>query len=261
MKSTEQVLPEPPEPIGPTGSIAPGGTRASSVFMGRQDYTSITLRLIVMELYKLRRRVMSKVLVICMIVATIGLYLLILIAVSLISRNSAQPEFITNFTSPLRLPQSLYLAVQLLLSLGQILIIILVSTVVGGEYSAGTIRLMLTRGPTRTQIFWSKVGMAFACIVGVVIGVAVLGVASGLLFNLATGIPATFDFLSAGWLGHAFLYLLATMLGLFMPAMLALFLSTLGRATAAGLAGALTWSFFIEPVIQVLSPFGRAIPG
>jgi ABC-type transport system involved in multi-copper enzyme maturation permease subunit len=35
----------------------------------------------------------------------------------------------------------------------------------------------------------------------------------------------------------------------------------LGRATAAGMAGALTWSFFIEPVIQILSPFGGAIPG
>jgi len=41
---------------------------------------------------------------------------------------------------------------------------------------------------------------------------------------------------------------------------MALSLSTLGRATAAGLAGVLTWIFLVEPVIEALS-FLRNIGG
>ena len=51
------------------------------------------------------------------------------------------------------------------------------------------------------------------------------------------------------------------MLGLFTYAMMALFLSTLGRSTAAGMVGVLTWSFLIEPVINVVALFGKAISG
>src|SRR5437763_7319111 len=50
--------------ISPSSLVEEGAqrpTRVSSVIMGRLDYLSVTLRLIGMELYKLRRRRMSKV--------------------------------------------------------------------------------------------------------------------------------------------------------------------------------------------------------
>src|SRR5579872_5013671 len=46
--------------VSPHISASPA--RSASVIMGRQDYLSVVLRLIVMELYKLRRRAMSKAL-------------------------------------------------------------------------------------------------------------------------------------------------------------------------------------------------------
>jgi len=58
--------------------------------------------------------------------------------------------------------------------------------------------------------------------------------------------------LNAAWLGHALLYLLITMLGLFVYAMMALFLATLARSTAAGIAGVLVWALVIEPVLGVV---------
>ena len=235
--------------------------RASSVLIGRQDYLSVLLRLTGMELYKIRRRTMSKVLSSISIIATLSLFGLIALAAFLAINNGTSPENVRNFTEALRLPRSLVLIEQLLLTLGQILIIILVSTIVGGEYNSGTIRLMLTRGPSRTQFLLSKVGAAITCIGLGVVAITVLGVLTGLLLNLATGVAPDFVFFSATWSVHVLLYLLIIILGSFTYAMMALFLSTLGRATATGLAGVLTWSFLIEPVIEVISNFGRNISG
>src|SRR5437667_937383 len=155
MKSAQQMMSE---------STAPQSTRASSVLMGRQDFVSVLLRLIGMELYKLRRRMMSKVLSSISIVATLCLFGLIAFVAFLMSRNGTSALVITNFSAGLRLPESLSLVGQLILTLGEILIIILVSTIVGGEYTDKTVRLMFTRGPTRAQILLSKVGVAIACI-------------------------------------------------------------------------------------------------
>ena len=232
--------------------------RASSVLMGRLDYLSVLLRLIGMELYKLRRRMMSKVLGSISIVATISLFGLIALVAVLTTRDT---EVLRNFTQVLRLPTSLILIEQLLLYMGQVLLVILVSTIVGGEYASGTVRLMLTRGPTRTQILLSKVGAAICCIVLGVVGITLLGVCTGLLLSLAAGVAPDFGFFSAAWMGNTLLYLLLIMLALFTYAMMALFLSTLGRATAAGLAGVLTWSFVIEPVIELISNFSKNISG
>ncbi len=229
--------------------------------MGRQDYTSVLLRLIGMEMYKLRRRLMSKVLSSIAILSMIGLFALITIGAFYLSRGGSTLDEIAGYSRSLRLPSSLYLIVQLLNTLGQILIIILVSTIVGGEYADKTARLMLTRGPTRTQYLFAKVGAAAVCVVLGVVGITLLGIISGLLLNLSTGVAQSFDFFTLNWFDHTLLYLLITMLGLFIYAMMALFLSTLGRATAAGLAGVLTWSFVVEPIIEVGSSFGRDIGG
>src|SRR2546421_6083670 len=241
MESAPQVMPDP---------MASPSTRASSVLIGRQDYLSVLLRLTEMELYKIRRRTMSRVLSIISIIATISLFGLIALAAFLAINNGTSPENVRSFTEALRLPRSLALIEQLLLTLGQILIIILVSTIVGGEYNSGTIRLMLTRGPTRTQFLFSKVGAAITCIGLGVVAITFLGVLTGLLLNLTTGVAPDFAFFSVTWLVHVFLYLLIITLGLFTYAMMALFLSTVGRATATGLSAGLTLTFLIEPMIE-----------
>jgi len=244
MKSSQHTIAE--------SSTSPS-SRASSVMLGRQDYISATLRLTGMELYKIRRRLMSKVLSFISILSTVSLFGLIALAAFLMAKNGTPPEAIQRFSEALRLPGSLSLVVQLLLTLGQILIIILVSTIVGGEHTDKTVRLMLTRGPTRTQFLLSKIGAAIACTLLGVAGITLLGILVGSIFSFTTGIAPTFDFFSTNWLAHAVLYLLIAILGLFTYAMMALFLSTLGRSTAAG--------FLIEPAISVIALLGKSISG
>lgn len=263
--------------------------RTSSVILGRQDYFSVVLRLIGMELYKIRRRAMSKVLGIVSTAAIIAVFALFVILISFMLSSPAssftpsscvdtgqgtrctKPQLtptqeeqfkqsaIESNSQPLRLPTSLSVAVGVIQRLGMILIIILAGSIVGGEYGVGTVRLLFTRGPTRAQFLLAKIGTSLVCIALSLLLLTLLGVLLGLVFNPLSGVTQTFTFFSAGWLGHTLLFLLVAILGLFMYAMMALFLGTLGRTTAAGVAGALAWGL-IEPVVgTILSSVGHAI--
>lgn len=227
------------------GSLSTGA-QTGSVYMGKQDFLSVVSRLIGMELYKLRRRMMSKVVSIISILAVVLAFLLIGLTAVLTENNTG------SHTLSQLLPLSLYLAVQIAFTLGQFLIVILVGTIVGGEYGAGTVRLMFTRGPTRTQFLISKIGAAIICIVIGVLGMTLLGILLGQLLNPIIRASPNFDFFNAVWLAHALFYLLITMLGLFVYAMMALFLATLGRSTVAGIAGALVWNFLVESVLKIV---------
>lgn len=244
-------------------NAAPLTTRVSTVILGRMDFTSVLLRLIGMELYKIRRRLMSKVLGVlaAFLAALVPLVVGIELAVDR-KALAAQPALLGAFSAPLRLPASLELAVtQNELNPAIILIIILVGAITGGELSIGTVRLLFTRGPWRGQFLLAKYGTALICTVIGVLGMAVVGVLAGQFFNLLVGVPQELTFLNAAWVGHALLYLLTTMLNWFMYAVVAIFFSVLGRSTVAGIVGALTW-FFVEPAVSsILTIAGNSIVG
>jgi ABC-type transport system involved in multi-copper enzyme maturation permease subunit len=264
------------EPRVPLENAAPLTTRVGTVIMGRMDFTSVLLRLIGMELYKFRRRLMSKVL--CTLAVVLALLVPLAVGVemvvslstpasqfaptcqatntpgctpfSAIAAESIKQAAISALSEPLRLPSSLELATtQGELNPAIMLIIILIGSIAGGELSIGTVRLMFTRGPWRGQFLLAKYGVALVCVVLGVLLMALAGVALGQIFNLASGTHQSGTFLTAAWVGHAALYLLATMLNWFMYAVVAIFFAFLGRSTVAGIVGALTW-FFAEPIVS-----------
>ncbi len=303
--STFPTTPNQPTPM-------PAQARTDTVVMGRQDFASVLLRLIGVELYKFRRRVMSKVLGIIGLSLMIFIFLIISLGTIFVAststssylppqcsavRNPQGPQNpngvpcidhpptqaelaqaqqnrqdqLTSLSTPLRLPLSLYVAVQIMQVIGLVLVVIIAGTIVGGEYSVGTIRLMSTRGPTRVQYLLSKVGALLICIVVGFVFLVLIGLVLGALLNLISGVATNTDFLNNGGLGHMLLYALIGMFSLFVYSMLALFLSTIGRATAAGVAGALVW-WVLENVLNgalsivallVKGPFGdflKAVP-
>ena len=264
-----------------TSQTNAGEVRTKSVILGKQSFLSILLRLIRMELYKIRRRIMSKVLLSIAIVSAILVFLLFSINTFFVL--SAPPESfnppcpstnvslqgqtqqncpppstaqvtqfretaLRNASEPLRLPTSLSLAVQVALSAGTILIIILIGSSAGGEFSIGTVRLMYTRGPTRLQFLLAKVGVAAICAAIGILTITITGILIGQALNALSGIPQVLDFLNAGWITHALLYLLVAMLDWFIYATIAIFFGTLGRSTVAGVVGALAW-LFLEPIL------------
>lgn len=252
-----------------------------SVVLGRQNYISTLLRLIRMEMYKIRRRMMSKVLLCIAIVIAILVFLLFSIntffvlnappenfippcppanvASPGIAQSNCPPPSSTqiaqfrdtalrNASEPLRLPTSLSLAMQIALSAGTVLIIILIGSSAGGEFSIGTVRMMYTRGPTRLQFLLAKVGVAAVCAAIGILTITITGVLIGQVLNVLSSIPQEFNFLTLGWITHTLLYLLLAMLDWFIYAAIAIFFGTLGRSTVAGIVGALTW-LFLEPIL------------
>ncbi len=222
-------------------NATPLTTRTGTVILGRMDFFSVLLRLIGMELYKMRRSLMSKAL----IAVAVALALLVVLTVGIEVAINAN-----TLSETLRLPTSLEMATtQGELNPAIILIIILIGSSAGGELSIGTVRLMFTRGPWRGQFLLAKYGAALVCSVLGVLGMALLGVIAGQMFNLLSGVPQNWHVLSAAWGVHALLYLLVTMLSWCMYAVVAVFFGVLGRSTAAGIGGALMW-FFVEPFVS-----------
>lgn len=284
-------------PRAPTEGDVNLPSRTSSVILGRQDYLSVLLRLTGMELYKVRRRALSKVLGMMAIAIVMLIFLLISLGTFVVlnappedfaapcqgsrrascqqssAAQSAQArlEALQTASEPLRLPNSLGMIEQLAIPPGAFLLITLVGSMVGGEFSIGTMRLMFTRGPTRTQFLFAKLGATIVCIVIGVLVMFITGVLASQLLNLASGIGQELNFFTAGWLVHTILFVLVAMLNWLMYAAIAIFFGTLGRSIVAGIVGALSW-FFAEAIVQgVLSlagffnrgPFGdflRAIP-
>ncbi len=258
-------------------STHPG--RTPSVIMGRQDYASVLLRLTAMELYKIRRRLMSKALLGFGLLFMVGIFFLFgLFAWSDANRpaSSFQPPMcapniqsdfcakqpltqkqleqakhdrVVRDSNNLTLPGSLDNVGFILFNFLGILAMVLMGTIVGGEYSLGTVRLMFTRGPTRLQFLFAKLGAISVCIVIGVVLLAIGGIMSGLLFNVVSGIAPTYSFFTSNWFGHMLLYLLILMFAWFVYSMLAMTFGVIGRATVVGIVGALVW-FFVEPVLS-----------
>jgi ABC-2 type transport system permease protein len=251
MSLLPEVGMESQEPGKALENAIPLTTRTGTVILGRMDFFSILLRLIGMELYKIRRSLMSKVL----IAVAVGLALLVALTVGIeIAMNLHTPGITLasriSLSEPLRLPTALEMATtQGELNPAIILLIILIGSSAGSELGIGTVRLLFTRGPWRGQFLLAKYGAALVCALIGVLSMALLGVLAGQLFNVLSGVPQDWQVVNAVWVGHVLLYLLATVLHWCMYAVMAVFFGVLGRSTAAGIGGALTW-FFAEPIIS-----------
>lgn len=250
-------------PAHPSRRKVPAPVRTSTVFMGRTDFISTLLRLIGVELYKIRRRPMASIMLAISILSVVAVFAIIAVSsiVLLHSADAQAQQLGSSFSGALRLPLSLNVAVEITEFVGMLLMIILAGTIVGGEYTHGTLRLLLTRGPTRTQFILMKIGALLVCTFVGFLLTLLIGLIVSLLLNPLTGIPQPLAFLTGAWIMHAILYALAAMLALFIYAMLALCLATLGRSTAAGIAGALAWAL-LEPVLSnALFIIGHVSPG
>jgi ABC-type transport system involved in multi-copper enzyme maturation permease subunit len=256
-----------------TEHAIPAPKRSNTTIMGRQDALSVLFRLIGGELYKLRRRPMPKILILIAILIMIITFSFSALAAKSLSQDlctidkhgqehcipQSQAEIERQkeaVSAPLRLPDALVLSVSVINFVGTISLIIITGSIVGGEYGLGTIRLMLTRGPTRTQFLLAKVGTIIICVLTTLFLLILVGILVGALLNLMTGIAVNFSFFTGEWLVHAMAYVLIATLGLLVYAMVALCLATLGKTTAAGIAGALIW-WFLESVLgAVLTGIG-----
>src|SRR5260370_20988164 len=178
----------------------PAPKRSNTVVLGHQDFISVLLRSISGELYKLRRRAMPKILLLFAILIMIITFLFPALAAGSSSHDTCtidsngqqhcipqsqadvqkQKEAVSE---SLRLPSSLSTSINVINFIGTISLLILTGSIVGGEYGIGTIRLMLTRWPTRTQFLLAKIGTVIICVLITVFLLILVGIIVGALFN------------------------------------------------------------------------------
>jgi ABC-type transport system involved in multi-copper enzyme maturation permease subunit len=262
-----------------TTQAQPDVQRVAPIVKGRKDYLSVLLRLIGMDLYKVRRRRLSKMLLLVgtLVVALIflGLGIAGWYYASKPLSSFAPPQCVAHESGDgcinhpatqadeqrykqfqlsypaqhLNMPGVWNLEGQLVFDLLAALGIILAGTLVGNEYSLGTVRLMFTRGPTRLQFLIAKIVVLAIYVVPTILFLMLVGTLIGAVMGPLTGIAADYSFFTAPWLGHFILYLLLGMLYWFAFMLMALFFGTVGRSTVAGTVGPLIW-LAAEPVLS-----------
>jgi len=143
--------------------------------------------------------------------------------------------------------------------LGVILLCILAGSLIGSEYSFGTQRLALSRGVSRAQLLAAQIGALAILALAVTAGMFILGALIGLTLGPLLGgsipnIPPT------GWLELLGFWLVVS-LHLFAYALIALCLATLGRSTAAGIAGSLGYLLFENIALPIILLITAALSG
>lgn len=204
-------------------------------------------RLISAELFKLRKRLMTRVLLFVLVGIMIVLYLLLL-AVSKITIPVHGSEEIGTIQNLLGLPLALPFALAILSSFGTILAVILIASSVGTEYSWRTLRTMLICSESRLKLLGAKlVAAGILILIGMVVGLA-----TGFLMSLITtaigGYSFDFSFATGGYLWDQFLQFWRTFYVLMPYALLGFLLAIVGRSAMPGIALGIG-IFFLESLV------------
>jgi len=154
------------------------------------------------------------------------------------------------------LPWSLTSSLNTIQSLGSILLGIVAASLVGTEYSWGTVRSCLVRGQTRSRYLLTKLlGLAT---VGLALLAAAFAVA--LIFTVITthlaGQPITLDVPDGPSLPEVPLMFLRSAFSVLPYALLAFLLAELFHSTAAGVGGGLVYVFVEGILLAILGNIG-----
>ena len=217
-------------------------------------------RLISIELLKIRKRTMTKVLLVILLAVMAMLPFLLYI---LLQQPVQGPEFqqqgaamMKELADSLKFPGSFVFTFSILQNIGGILLIILAAGVVGSEYGWGTVRTMLANYPARYRYLGAKlVALAIVGVIGMLLGL-VAGTLGSLGVTLLMGEGISADSITADLLGSVAMDFLRTSYTIMPYTALAFFLSVLGRSAMPGIAGGLAYTFLESMVAQLLTLLG-----
>ncbi|APV44735.1 ABC-2 family transporter protein [Dehalogenimonas formicexedens] len=208
-------------------------------------------RLIGAELFKLRKRGMSRILLF-VLMGILAILYLILYAVSRANVPSVpggpgQGDLQTVLGLPVAIP----FALNMIASLGTVLAVILVASSMGNEYNWKTIRNTVTASESRFKLLGAKLISAFIFIlIGMVIGV-ITGFVMSMITTAIGGNSFNFSFFTGSYAWDQFLQFWRTFFVMLPFIFLGFMLSIAGRSAMPGIALGIGVLFF-EPVITGL---------
>lgn len=204
-------------------------------------------RLISAELFKLRKRLMTRVLFFVLIGIIILLYLLLL-AVSKVVIPAHGPTEIAEIQNLLGLPVAIPFALTILSSFGSVLAVILIASSVGNEYNWRTIRTVLICSESRFKLLGAKlISVGILVLIGLVVGVAT-GFIMSLITTAIGGYSFDFSFATGGYLWDQVFQFWRTFFVLIPYTLLGFLFAIVGRSAMPGIALGLG-ILFLESIV------------
>ncbi len=208
-------------------------------------------RLIGAELFKLRKRGMTRILLF-VLMGILAILYLILLAVSNVELPAGPGgQGPGDLGEVLGLPVAIPFALSMLAGLGTVLAVILMASSMGSEYNWRTIRTTVTASESRFKLLGAKL---ISGIILILIGM-VIGVATGFVMSLITtaigGNDFDFSFATGSYMWDQFLQFWRTFFVMVPYIFLGFMLSIAGRSAMPGIALGIAVLFF-EPIITGL---------
>lgn len=204
-------------------------------------------RLIQAELFKLRKRGMTWILLYVM-VGIVVLINLLLLAISKIALPVQTPGRLANLADILNLSSSIPFTFFILSSFGAVMAVILIASSMGNEYNWRTIRIALISSEGRLKFLGSKlISVIILIAIGILISLAV-GFIMGIVTNSISGHALNFGFFTGGYLWDQFLQYWRTLFVIITFAFLGFLFSVIGRSAMPGIAIGVG-ILFLEPII------------
>jgi ABC-2 type transport system permease protein len=212
-------------------------------------------RLVAVEFFKLRKRMMTWVLAGLLVGLVVLMYTILWSVSGQIGQFGPDDRFTgDDLRRALFLEASVPFSLQVVGTLGAVLAVILAAGAVGSEYAWGTVRIMATASSGRLRLIAAKLIVVWALIVaGAILGILV-GVAYSSVITYVNG-GTDFGFIDASWFWDQVQTFGRTLFVMSPYVMLAFAAATVGRSTLAG-AGVGIGFAFVEQIITGLMRLG-----
>ena len=211
-------------------------------------------RVLAAELLKVRKRWLPYVLFLVMVIGTAAHIWLLGYATWADENNAFDVFFRAETLRTFVLPHALPALLESGQFWGSMLVGVLTASVVGTEYSWGTVRQAILRGQTRSEFLTLKlIGLTILASAGLL---AALGI--GILFSLMAGAIAGEEVRGSTSFGAAILMVLRAGYTIMPYGLLAFALTTLSRSTTLGVAGSVIFVVLEAITIAVFSGIGTA---
>ncbi len=214
-------------------------------------------RLIAVEFFKLRKRMMTWVVTLL----TVGLIILLYSILWSISGRGGSFKDDQGFRiaySELRrglfLEAGVPFALTIVAQFGTLLAVILAAGAVGSEYAWGTVRLMATASSGRLRLITARLIVVFALVALMALLAVAVALAYSTVITVTNG-GADFSFLTAGFVNDQFLAYLRTLFVMAPYIALAFAAAVIGRSTLAGVGTGIGFAF-LEPLVSGLMRLG-----
>ncbi len=213
------------------------------------------LRLLRSEVYRLRRRWMPWVLLVCIVLAGIGLYLLVYAGAQAslqAERSGAVPtqpgteEAMTDLLRQMRPANVQGFGISLVSGIGSVMLIVFAASHVGSEFGWGTLRTLLAHGAGRATFLAAKLlSIAGFGVLFIFVGVIAAIIGSYLATTIAAGDTSGLDLGAISTAAAKGYYT-------FLPYMaLAALIAVVSRSAGAGIAAGLI-VYFTEGLVASL---------